>query len=165
MSQLVVCLVTAIDNVFDHKDGCKVIDLRCWVAVVSARTVFRLARNTCGGFKLAWRHLPCWYCSVPRWGPTWLPARGIMQPVPLPQVFPFRYTVAHDSSSRCPPSLPLCSSTLALGVFFIDGFLNTCHRHCRFSTPLHFAFTSQNTSYSLTLHTSFSLYVRGVIDK
>jgi hypothetical protein len=29
MFQLVVCLVTAMDNVFDRMDGCNVIDLRC----------------------------------------------------------------------------------------------------------------------------------------
>ena len=160
MFQLVICPVTTIDYVFNHKDGFKFQDLRRWVAVVSACTVLRLVRNTCGRFKLAWRHLPCWYCSVPRWGPTWLPARGVMQPVPLPQVFSI------PLGCRSWFIINQVSTFAAILFLYISlwAFLSTCSSTVVIAIVvflLHFAFTSHNPSYSLMFHFSFSFYVRG----
>jgi hypothetical protein len=79
-------------------------------------TVHRFAWNTCGRFELAWRHRPCWCYSMSRWVPTWLPNGTLCNLLHSHKCFHFASLSAHDSSTRCPPSLPLCS-TLGFGFF------------------------------------------------
>ena len=141
MFQLVVCLVTAMNNVFDRKDGCNLIDLRCKPAVVSA----------CHSTSVRSEHV-----------------RRIQVGVTSPTVLVLQRAPVRAHVAACTGCYATCSTPssvsislgcrswfiiqvstfaatlffyISLWVFFIDWFLNTCHRNCRFSTPLRFYFS------------------------